>query len=175
MADSQEGDVSQAQFTIAYDGPSLRDGVMDVRDLAPALLAVGKLFDAANQTINGNAAIVSVRVRATVPGSFEILIDLAQTITQHLTYLFAGDRATAAANLIAIVTAGGTAGYGLISLIKWMRNRNPDNIKRLPSGMIQLSIDGETLEVPLELMRLYQSPAVSSPLTKSSLDEVGMV
>ena len=29
-----------------------------------------------------------------------------------------------------------------------------------PSGMIQLSIDGETLEVPLELMRLYQSLAV---------------
>ena len=160
MADSPEGDVSQAQFTIAYDGPSLRDGVMDVRDLAPALLAVGKLFDAANQTINGNAATVSVRVRATVPGSFEILIDLAQTITRHLTDLFAGDRATAAANLIAIVTAGGTSGIGLISLIKWLRNRNPDNIQRLPSGMIQLSIDGETLEVPLELMRLYQSLAV---------------
>ena len=97
MADSPEGDVSQAQFTIAYDGPALRDGVMDVRDLAPALLAVGKLFDAANLTINGNAATVSVRVRATVPGSFEILIDLAQTITQHLTDLFVGDRATGVA------------------------------------------------------------------------------
>ena len=95
-----------------------------------------------------------------MPGSFEILIDLAQTITRHLTDLFAGDRATAAANLIAIVTAGGTAGIGLISFIKWLRNRNPDNIERLPSGMIQLSIDGETLEVPLELMRLYQSLAV---------------
>ena len=160
MADSPEGDVSQAQFAIAYDGPALRDGVMDVRDLAPALLAVGKLFDAANLTINGNAATVSVRVRATVPGSFEILIDLAQTIAQHLIDLFVGDRATAAANLITIVTGVGVTGSGLIFLIKWLRNRNPDNIKHLPSGMIQLSIDGETLEIPLEIMRLYQSPAV---------------
>ena len=160
MADSPEGDVSQAQFTIAYDGPALRDGVMDVRDLAPALLAVGKLFDAANLTINGNAATVSVRVRATVPGSFEILIDLAQTITQHLTDLFVGDRATGAANLITIVTGAVGTGSGLIFLIKWLRNRSPDNIKRLPSGIIQLSIDGETLEIPLEIMRLYQSPAV---------------
>ena len=160
MADLPEGDVSQAQFTIVYDGPSLRDGVMDVRDLAPALLAVGKLFDAANQTINGNAATVSVRVRATEMGSFEIIIDLAQTITQHLTYFFAGDRATAATNLIALVAFGSAASCGLISLIKKLRGRNPDKVEQLPSGMIELNIDGETLEVSLELMRLLQSPAV---------------
>lgn len=45
--------MSQTTFSIAYDGPLLHDGGMDVRDLAPALLSAGQLFDAANAVLNG--------------------------------------------------------------------------------------------------------------------------
>jgi len=48
--------MSRASFSIAYDGPPLREGVMGVRDLAPALLAVGQLFDAANTVLNRDEA-----------------------------------------------------------------------------------------------------------------------
>jgi hypothetical protein len=69
--------MSRASFTIAYDGPALRDGAMDVRDLAPALLAVGQLFDAANTVLNQNEARVNVNVTATGDGSFEIFFEVA--------------------------------------------------------------------------------------------------
>ncbi|WP_181418511.1 hypothetical protein [Komagataeibacter xylinus] len=46
--------MSKATFTIAYDGPALRNHAMDVRALAPALLGFGTLFDAANAALNGD-------------------------------------------------------------------------------------------------------------------------
>ena len=46
--------MAEIEFHIAYDGPALVDGRMDVRDLAPALIALGELFQEANGMINPN-------------------------------------------------------------------------------------------------------------------------
>jgi hypothetical protein len=77
--------VSRASFTIAYDGPALRDGAMDVRDLAPALLAVGQLFDAANTVLNRDQATVKISVTATGQGSFEISFEVLQSVASQVT------------------------------------------------------------------------------------------
>jgi hypothetical protein len=45
--------MSRAHFKVSYNGVALQEGRLDVRDLAPALLAVGSLFDAANRALNG--------------------------------------------------------------------------------------------------------------------------
>jgi hypothetical protein len=37
------------RFHVVYDGPALVEHRMDVRDLAPALVAIADLFSAANQ------------------------------------------------------------------------------------------------------------------------------
>ncbi|WP_164672344.1 hypothetical protein [Pseudomonas viridiflava] len=60
-------DMSKASLQIVYDGPALQTHEMEVSNLAPALLALGELFEEANTTLNDYRTKVSVNVK----GSFK--------------------------------------------------------------------------------------------------------
>jgi len=148
---------------------------MDVRDLAPALLAVGQLFDAANQALNRDAAQVRINVTATAPGSFEIVFEVVQTLSAQVTAFFSGETATAAVNLKELILA---SGVGLIWLIKKLRGKQPDRIERVSDDHVRITIGSESFHVPLKLMRLYQDLAVrvaaqkvvAEPLKRQGID-----
>jgi len=55
--------MSMASFSVAFCGSALDKGTMDVRELAPSLLAFGALLEESNRVLNGNAAAVSVKVK----------------------------------------------------------------------------------------------------------------
>ena len=166
--------MSRASFTIAYDGPALREGAMDVRDLAPALLAIGQLFDAANSALNHDAAQVAVTVKATGHGSFEIAFEVIQHLAAQITALFSSDHVVAAVNLKEFIVGGG----GLFLLIKRLRGKRPDRIDRISENTVRITMGTESFDVPLELLRLYQDIAVrtavqkviSDPLKREGID-----
>jgi len=56
--------MSHATFQIIYDGPALENSTMDVKDLAPALLALGEAIEQANFSTNHQKASVVLNVRA---------------------------------------------------------------------------------------------------------------
>jgi hypothetical protein len=80
--------MSKTNLTLIFDGPAVDKGEIDVQDLAPALLAVGELVQAANYEINGNKSQISVRVKATAEGSFEVDLALIQSIIESTKALF---------------------------------------------------------------------------------------
>lgn len=163
-------------FSIAYDGEALRSHSMDVKDLAPALLAVGQLFDEANTILNGDNVSIKLQVKATAPGSFEVFFALDQSVKEQIAGFLAGDFVTSALNLKELIFCG-TA--GLFWLIKKLKGGKPDKLTDLGKGMYELEIDKERFQVPLKLLRLYQdvgvrkaTEAVLSPLESEGIDTV---
>jgi hypothetical protein len=154
--------MSRADFTLTYDGPALTDHEMDVRDLAPAMLGVGELFDAMNLLLNGETAEVKVNVRAHEPGCFSVIFDIVQGWKDGAISLLSGDMVTAAINLKELLIGGS----GLIWWIRKHRGRNPDKVERLGGNMLRVSYGAETFDVPTALLRLYQDLAVRTALEK---------
>lgn len=71
--------MTRASFEIVFEGEPFEDGVIDVRDLAPSLLAFGTVVQAANKTLNGERAEASLKLAATDEGSFvaQLVVDVA--------------------------------------------------------------------------------------------------
>jgi hypothetical protein len=165
-----------ANFTIAYDGSAVKNGEMDVRDLAPALLAVGQLFDAANVALNGQEAKpISVKVVATQAACFEIDLVAITSIWEQAKLILTSETATALSVLTGFVVSGGS---GLFYLIKFLRGKNPDKIEDIGAGQVKITFGHETIIIPIELLRLYRDvqvrkaveQLVEGPLSKEGID-----
>lgn len=149
-------DNRQTSFDIVYDGPAVADGSMNVRDLAPAMLGVGILFEAANNITNGQRARVNINVRATSPGSFHILYEVIQaTMPQSIdTSLLITAIQLKELLVGSIIVAG-----GLFGIIKWVNRRKP-KLNKINDELYTLVIDDESYELPFELLRLYQDSSI---------------
>jgi hypothetical protein len=139
-------------FAVAYDGEAAEGGVMDVRQLAPALLSIGKLIEDTNRVVNGDAAQVSVHIRpATREGS--AIVDLLMNfgLTEQVHAMFGQRTVTDAQQMLALLGFLGPVSDGLatiknvIAFIKALRGQrpNPNNVVELEDGDVQIAITGD--------------------------------
>lgn len=115
---------SEARFEFHVHGEDVESGTMDVKELAPALLALGELIEEANKVVNRNQAHMSVRVQADFQrNSFDIFFQIWQSLRELLIHT----DVTAAKELLEwigiIKGVGGVSTYSLIRLIKWLKGR----------------------------------------------------
>lgn len=171
------------KFSIKYDGPALVTHEMDVRELAPALLALSDMIKAANHVLYGEKSDVQINVHGTFKGgSFGIDLSAVRTVYETITSLLAGQGPTAVANLTAILQAVGFIGSatGLIGLIKKLRGRKPSRIEYKDNQTV-LTITEKSFQeqiiVDLETGKLWQDRVVRQslyqvikPLTQEGID-----
>lgn len=176
--------MSHAELTLSYDGPALTNGSMDVRDLAPALLAAGNLVEAINRVVNGETATANVHVRTVSPGSFSIGLDVWVAFLQTVRDILAGPDGTAAANIVTIVTGAKAilGGVGVIYLVKWLKGQSPTAIKRKGDGRVSVELDGRQIEVDEIVarvaidvsVRLALERVIAEPLSKEGIETVDL-
>lgn len=176
---SKIDDMSKASLQIVYDGPALQTHEMEVRDLAPALLALGELFEQANATLNDGRSKVAVNVKGSFKtGCFAIDLNVTQSLMQQAQDLFSGNAVTAALNLIAILGLAGTSTKGVFQLIRWVRNRKITNVEIMSDGVVRIYCDEDHFETEQEVLALFRNwklrkafqDVVHKPLQKPGID-----
>lgn len=154
-------------FRLTYDGPALESHEMDPRELAPALLAMADLLEAAAHVLYGDKARIEVNVKGSFrSGSFHVDFVTGLHWFQSIRDIFAGPEAAAIANGSAILGALGVIGTkGLFPLLKWLRNRPISRIESIDEGQggrstVRIYVGDEFYEVEQDAVDLLRDVAV---------------
>lgn len=179
--------MSRENFQISYDGPALALNEMDIKDLAPALLALGELFDDANKLLNGEKVKVAVNIKATSPGSLNIDFSLVQDILDQARNLFGSDGATAIVNakeLLGLLFLGcGGGGIGLFKLISWIRGRKIKSVTKIEDGKFKIEVEDGEIKITNEReIKLFSSisirkrvEAIVKPLKNEGVEKIKFI
>ena len=170
--------MSEAAFSLIYDGEAVRDGEMDVADLAPALVGLAQLLKAAGKVLLGEDGNVNVRVRTMRDGSFEVMLAAAVETGKSAWLWWKTPDVQAAASLLQVL--GFTGAGGAIAIIRWLRGRRPQKVEAAGPGLVRLEVDGEELIVPdAEVrvalnapVRVAMERVVADPLAREGIDVV---
>ncbi len=174
---------TKLSIRIAYGGPDVEIGMMDIKQLAPALLSFGEMIEEGNRVINGDDLKVKVKVRSDFQkGSFDVGLELIGSLSDQIR-LFSGslfDVTKLGEHLGLVADICGVAGMGLIPLIKKIRGRKITNALIIDNGNTRLEIQDaagiETIEVQPNVIKLYRSATVRKKLeeTLRPLDQPGI-
>jgi len=175
---------SRATATIAYDGSAIAGGLMDVRDLAPALLAIGQACRIANRTANADAVEATTYVRSDLrAGSFEVSLELVLALPNVAQAALATlaenrDAISDAKQLLETLGLAGGAGYGLFQFVRKLKGKKPEKVEAATvPGSVNVTIEGSVLVVSEAVLALSESADarravedVIRPLDKAGID-----
>lgn len=159
--------MSDSSFKFVFEGPAFDDHEIDVNDLAPVLLALGKVVQEANRAVNGERADARLKVKATQAGSFEALLSIdvswMSAIGSMLDQLAGQEEriATAIDLLELLLKTGAVAGgvYGFFATLKKLRGRRPSDMRPGPSGTTVIVTGSENFLVDNRTVVLLQDTA----------------
>lgn len=162
------------QFQLKYCGVAVENGEMDVRELAPALLAVDRFFNEANTIVHGGNTRIDVKVKGSIKKG-SIWVDLVALVNDH------------GQPVIDFVTSDGLDALerlfnwslGTWAAVKAIGNRLPKIIE--DDDLVTVEVDGITLKMSWEEYKLLQDIRfrealydIVKPLELEGVDSVAM-
>lgn len=128
--------VEKLKFKIAYTGPAVEGGEMDILSLGRSLSALGQLFKISNSLISNDESQVTVKLKHTGSGSIELSLE-AMKQGYELAQSFGFD-STDIASLGSIVSSlGFTPDYckGLFDFYLHLKGQSPKSVKHTNNGV----------------------------------------
>jgi len=172
--------VSSAKIEIGYDGEAVRGGSMDVRELAPALLALGDLLQESHTILNDGRGQLTTHVKSDFKtGSFEVNLQLVQDVANQAAFLLEHCKHWSASDIAIFVGLSAGSGVSLIKFLKWLGRRKVKSSTIIKNGNIKIETDGDydSIEVSPEVVRLAKNrrirlhlKAVFKPLEAIGID-----
>jgi len=179
--------MSNTSFQVVYDGPALAGSTIDVRELAPALLAFGDVIEQANLTLNAGRTSVALRVSASFKsGSFGIDFSVVQSLMNQVATLFKDPAVVSAREVtehLGFVYVQGVAAVGgVIYVVRWLRNRPIKRVVLLDNGCARIELDDDKLETEQRTIALLRNfklrqaleAAVAKPLEREGYESVAL-
>lgn len=172
------GIMTKARFEIAFEGNPFNSGEIDVRDLAPTLLAFGTLIQSANRALNGDRADARLSVSSTEKGSFvAALVTDVSWLTDMLDAVTANPgRVVAADQLMDLLIKGGTiigggalGVVGFFAAVKKLRGRRPESVEPIGDGTTRITVGKTILIVMNPVVNLLKDLP-----TREALEEIGI-
>lgn len=167
LEDDVVGEMAE-RFYVIYDGWALEHHLMDVRDLAPAMIAVNDLLSNANKALNGDKADLNLKVNASFrAGSFGMELHTVVHFLSQIRDMFAGDNASAISNAQTILEiVGFVGGAGLIGLIKFLKGKKPTKIIDEDGRLKVYLNETEYYETDGKVVKLYKNRTIVGDLNK---------
>ena len=139
-------------MTLQFEGEAVDAATMDVRQLAPALIAAADAMCEAHQLLRVPGPPPQVDVRAPRPGSFIIDLLVAEpSILQRAIELLNSPGVTAGLSLTGLVGAVVSS----FELVKRLANRKIARTEPIRPGLIRLILkDGTVIETPPDALKL---------------------
>ena len=162
--------MAETSFEVRYEGVALRDGRMPVRDLAPALMALGEVFRQAGMTLHPDLPPPTLEINATDRGSFVVdLILSAPDVWNQSVDMLVAEGSTALSNLESLVIGG----YGVFKLTQKLHGRRIKSVEPTEDpDVMRIVVDDETvIETAAGTVKLYRSP----PVRRAARDSISPV
>ncbi len=147
---------------IAYNGPALTSGEMDVHDLAPALLAFADLIDNANKTLGGKQKIkVFLNQDSLRKGSFDItfVLDVVDCLLQQAKLFTGMAEDIGLKDIMEILGWSGQTvalGAGIFGLLKKVGTRKLTGIAHKEKGQVNISLeDGTSITTTEKVLKVF--------------------
>jgi hypothetical protein len=144
--------MSKYALTIAYDGSALQNGTMDVRELAPALLAFGNLLEEANRELNGSTSKMQVLVKSEFKsGSFHVDFEMARTFAAQVGFLWNQVNSFSVESILNHIGLVSTiSGITLLELFKRIAGRKIKSGTVLEDNNIKLEFEDNSQSIIVE-------------------------
>jgi hypothetical protein len=160
--------MAETKFGVKYDGPAVEDGRMPVRDLAPALLALGEVFTEASLYLYPKQEPVALEIEATKEGSFvvDLILHGSGMAWDQIDALASSDAATTIVLLKELII-GDSMNVSLFGLLKWLKGRRVVEREPAKPGVVRLKTpDGATIEVPSDVAVLEKNVRIRRRVQK---------